>query len=208
MDGKIDFDEAKRFEKIARASIASQNGLKFRELAALIPSRLMVKNIEYVKQDDYTSHLFDSVALRFRRKDGIYYVDIPFGNVVYGKAFNSVTEEVYDTVLQEELKDAYVWQKAKDEFTALPPEVGDDIYVPLPWPPINFNLSIINKDAKQLLMNYSKIEMIKKIKKCGKKFYRLIIQDDLRSIHPSPKKYDNYIIKWNIIHKEDRLPGD
>ncbi len=209
MDGKIDFGEAKRFEKIARASIASQNGLKFRELAPHIPSRLIVKNIEYVKQDDYTLHLFDSVALRFGRKDGIYYVDIPFCNVVYGKAFNSVTEEVYDTVLQEEIKDSYVWQKAKDEFTARPFHrsggAGDDtfVFVPLQWLHINFNLSIINKDAKQLLMNSSKIEMIKKIKKCGKKFYRLIIQDDWRSIHPSPKKYDNCLLTWRIIHKED-----
>lgn len=209
MDGKIDFDEANRFEKIARASIASQNGLKFRELAARIPSRLIVKNIEYVKQDDYTLHLFDSVALQIGRKDGIYYVEIPFGNVVYGKAFNSVTEEVYDTVLREELKDSYVWYvwlKAKDEFTARPFHrlggAGDDTYEP--WPPINFNLSIINKDAKQLLMNSSKIEMIKKIKKCGKKFYRLIIQDDWHSIHPSPKKYDNCLLAWRIIHKEDR----
>ena len=197
-DGTIVPDETMAFVENTKALI-KKRGLSFTEFAQSIPFLLNVTDIEPLKIPDYSSYSFNDVPLRTGKIGDIYYVDIAWvsANKQYfaGKAIDSVRGEVIDADLRDSLEDVfrglgYQWDLDPKQDTVIDNK---------PWQKKEYILSVVDKTKNNILMSGNNIATIKKIKKCGKRFYRLAIQDDWRLII-SAGIYDNCIVNLAVVN--------
>jgi hypothetical protein len=191
-DNIVNIDEAVEFAKKTKEFIGS-TGVTLGDLAQRIPLNLPVNKVIWIQRPEYQSHVYNGTPLDISRDTaGITFVDFGIGRFNKGKAFDSVTGDVYATDFQKDFMDVL-------RNTILIP-IGDapGKEQDAPWARRDFFLTIIDKTKNNILINSIKIEMIKKIKKCGKRFYRLIMKDDWRlNTRPRPGRYDNCVLRFN-----------
>jgi hypothetical protein len=197
-DNIVTTDEAVEFAKKTKEFIGSK-GVTLGDLAQGIPLNLRVNKIKLIQIPKYESHVYNDIPLIISRDiAGTTFVDFEFtgiGSFNQGKAFDSVTGDVYATDFQKDFMD--VLRNAINTILIL---IGNasGIEQDAPWIRRDIFLTIIDKTKNNILINSIKIEMIKKIKKCGKRFYRLIMKDDWRS-NTIPGRYDNCVLTLTVV---------
>ena len=185
-DGFIENEEARKFAEGAVNWIGGEEGLKFSELAKGIPAWLKVTDIQLnPPQRVYIDRIFNGVSLQVRRQDIAEWLDIPAGqlqrNQITGTEFDSGTGDVGSVDLKATL------EEARSEFQDLVRQLGDareiepqlgEPLTGLPWNRPTCYITVIGKKEGDLVVSRREVETIKKIKKCGKCFYRIVLTDD------------------------------
>jgi hypothetical protein len=197
-DNIVSIDEAVEFAKKTKEFIGS-TGVTLRDLAQRIPPKVQVNKINLIQEPKYESHVYNYTRLDIRRREnaGTTFVDFEstgIGSFNKGKAFDSVTGDVYATDFQTDF--IHVLRDAINSIPirryAVPGKEPD-----VPWVKRDFFLTIIDKTKNNILINSNKIEMIKRVKKCGKRFYRLIIKDDWL-LNTRLGRYDNCVLRFIV----------
>ena len=185
-DGVIGTDEARKFVEGAIDRIKG-GGLKFSELAQGISDGLRVNNIQVnPPQRVYIDRIFNGVSLQVRRQEQVRrqdfaeWLDIPAGqlqrNQFTGTEFDSGTGDVGSVDLKATL------EEARSEFQELVRQLGDarvrEPLTEIRWYRPTCYITMIDKTEGDLVMSRREVETIKKIKKCGKCFYRIVLTDD------------------------------
>ena len=180
-DGVIGTDEARRFAEGAIDWIKGEEGLKFSDLAKGIPAWLKVTDIQLNPVPrTYIGSIFNGVSLQVRRQDFAEWLDIPAGqlqrNQITGTEFDSGTGNVGSVDLKATL------EEARSEFQELVRQLGDarvrEPLTEIRWYRPTCYITMIDKTEGDLVMSRREVETIKKIKKCGKCFYRIVLTDD------------------------------
>jgi hypothetical protein len=165
-DGTITEQEANDFASESRRVIA-EAGLTFAELAGKIPPMLKVRNIEVagIGLGGCTTH-FNGVPAKVSLVGGTSFVYIP-AKTLPGVRINTYGD--VDRIRLEELADGQIRQARGIGVPNAP--------LPPPWPTPNRYMSVIDKKGESVVVNGEKIASIRKVKKCGKCYYKIEIED-------------------------------
>jgi hypothetical protein len=177
-DGTITEPETNDFVSETRRRI-DEDGLTFAELAGKIPPILKVNNIEV---DSWgwggCTTQFNGVPAKVQLVGGTSFVYIP-ANILPGVSMNTYGD-VDRTRFEELVQDYDIFRWAQrigvpefsDSLNVLPNALPQD-----PWPTPNRYMSVIDKKGESVVVNGEKIASIRKVKKCGKCYYKIEIED-------------------------------
>jgi hypothetical protein len=195
-DGKITEKEATDFVIEARRRIDGA-GLTFAKLAEKIPQKLKVNKLEVdgMRWGGRTTQ-FNGVAAKVSLVGGtsiVYLEQIEFPGVsinsyvdVDRMRFAELVQD-YDIIAQ--VRGIGV-PEFSDYLNALPQA---------PWPTSEKYMSVIDKRSESVVLNGEKIASIRKVKKCGKCYYKIEIEDS--GVVPSMR--DGYFKECLLTVREE-----
>lgn len=173
-DKQITPEEVSQFVTKVRQRIAVDKGaFQIDDLAENIPESLDVTDVQ-LPATPPESYYFNDVAVNISQQG---FFDIKADDIVVTK-INHTSQEIERVKLEDSMKDI------RDRIIVVP--VTFPFNDEVPWKTPSHYVNVIDKGSGTVIVRGEEIESIKKVKKCGKCYYRIGLADKglVSTMHP------------------------